>query len=345
MSARKCLIAGNFMFVECTSRRRGFTLIELLVVIAIIAVLVALLLPAVQQTREAARRAQCRGNLKQIGVALQNYQETTTRFPPVSVLSATTTLDPYSAQARLLPFIDGASIADQIDWNITTGIAGSPAAAKTRVPVYICPSEINDRPRVTTTLEHYPGNYSFNHGTWFIFDPVTRTVGDGAFGPNQAFAPRDFTDGMSNTLAAAETKAHQPNWRDSGAPSSLGALPPADPFALAALFGGPFDSTGHTAWIAGDVHQTGFTTTFEPNRKYLTYVSGGVEYQVDLTSTRAGRSATAPAYASVTSRSYHAQSVNVLMMDGSVRSVGDMISLTLWRALGTRGGNEEASLE
>lgn len=333
------------MFVESTSRRRGFTLIELLVVIAIIAVLVALLLPAVQQAREAARRTQCRSNLKQIGVALQSYQETTTRFPPVSVLSATTTLDPYSALARLLPYVDGASIADQIDWNITTGIAGSPAAAKTRVPVYMCPSEVNDRPRITTTLEHYPGNYSFNHGTWFIFDPIARTVGDGAFAPNQAYAPRDFTDGMSNTLGAAETKAHQPNWRDSGAPSSLGYPPPADRFALSALYGGPFDSTGHTAWIAGDVHQTGFTTTFGPNYNYLITLSGGVEYQTDLTSTRAGRSTTAPAYASVISRSYHNQGVNVLMMDGAVRTVGDMISLTTWRALGTRSGNEEASLE
>ncbi len=326
------------------THRRGFTLIELLVVIGIIAVLVALLLPAVQQAREAARRTQCRNNLKQVGLALQSYQETVTRFPPISVLPTTTTFEPYSAQARLLPYIDGANLADLIDWNENTAFTGSPAAAKTRVAIYMCPSEINDRARQTPTLQHYPLNYSFNEGTWFIFDPVTKAVGDGAFGPNQAFQPRDFTDGMSNTLAAAETKAYQPNLWDTNNPSTLGVVPPANPAALTAYFGGTFDSNGHTEWIEGDVHESGFTTTFGPNA-YVPYTNGGITYDIDLTSMRDGESTTAPTYAAVTARSYHIGSVNVLMMDGSVKSVFDNIDLAVWRALGTRAGGEATSFE
>lgn len=332
------------MLAAQTSRVRGFTLIELLVVIAIIAVLVALLLPAVQQAREAARRAQCRNNMKQVGLALQNYQETTTRFPPISVLPATVTFEPYSAQARLLPYIDGANLADLIDWDKNTAFTASPLAAKTRVAIYMCPSEINDRPRQTPTMQHYPLNYSFNEGTWFIFDPVTRAVGDGAFAPNRAYAPRDFTDGMSNTLGAAETKAFQPNWWDSNSPNTLGVAPPSSTAALAAYFGGTFDSNGHTEWIEGDVHESGFTTTFGPNT-FVPYTSGPITYDVDLTTMRDGESTTVPTYAAITARSYHIGSVNVLMMDGSVRSVADNIALTVWRALGTRSGSETATLE
>ena len=324
--------------------RRGFTLIELLVVIAINAVLVALLLPAVQQAREAARRAQCRNNMKQVGLALHSYQEAVTKFPPISVLPTNVTYEPYSGHARLLPYIDGANLADLIDWHVSTGFTGSPQAAKQRVAIYMCPSEINDRARQTPTLLHYPLNYSFNEGTWFIFDPVSGAFGDGAFAPNQSFAPRDFTDGMSNTLAAAETKAYQPNWWDSNSPSVLGVPPPADTAALASHFGGTFDSNGHTEWIEGDVHETGFTTTFTPN-KYVPYMTSGITYTVDLTSMRDGESTTAPTYAAITARSFHAGIVNVLLMDGSVRTVSDNIDLGVWRALGTRATGDTASID
>nr|MDQ3333114.1 DUF1559 domain-containing protein [Planctomycetota bacterium] len=310
-------------------RRGGFTLIELLVVIAIIAILIALLLPAVQQAREAARRIQCKNNLKQVGLALHNYADTHGGFPPVSVMPLGQTFQPWSGHARLLPFIEQANLANLIDWDVSPEFTSNPIAAKTRVAIYMCPSEINDRERVTPTLIHYPLNYSFNEGTWFIYDPVSGRVGDGAFHPNKAFRPADITDGLSNTLAAAENKAYQPNIWDTGSPATLGVAPPAKPADLAPYYGGTFDSNGHTEWVEGDVHETGFTTTFTPNTK-VPYDNAGVIYDIDLTSIRDGESATAPTYAAVTARSYHAGLVNALSLDGSVRSVSENIDLGLW---------------
>ncbi len=320
--------------------RRGFTLIELLVVIAIIALLIGLLLPAVQKAREAAARAKCQNNLKQIGVALHNYQTAHGTYPTCSELPKGQTSQPWSAHARLLPFLEQENLHRLIDFSsVPNDYTSRPDVARMRIAVYICPSEINDRPRVTPSITHYPLCYGLNEGTWFVYDPVSGKQGDGAFAPNLWTKPADYTDGMSNTLGLAEVKAYQPNMWDSLLPGTLGVPPPATPADLAPYYGGTVDGNGHTEWVEGDVRETGVTTTFPPNT-VVAYTPGGVTQDIDFTSSRDGESITAPTYAAITARSYHPGLVNVMLMDGSVRAVRNGIAAATWRALGTRAGGE-----
>lgn len=323
--------------------RPAFTLIEVLVVIAIIGILVALLLPAIQYAREAARRTQCANNMHQVGIALSNYEGTHKGLPPASVLPIGKTFQPYSGHTRLLPYLEQTNLAKLIDWNVSSEFTSNPTAAETRVEAYMCPSEKNDRARPTPTLTHYPLSYCFNEGTWFIYDPQTGEVGDGAFGPNKSFRIAEITDGTSNTLAAAETKAYQPNIWDTGNPSMPGVAPPANPTEIAMYYGGTFDSNGHTEWVEGDVHETGFTTTFTPNTN-VPYTNGGITYSIDVTSMRDGESTTVCTYAAITARSFHAGLVNALLLDGVVKGVSENIDLNVWRAAGTRSGSESVSL-
>ena len=322
--------------------RRGFTLIELLVVIAIIAVLVSLLLPAVQQAREAARRTQCKNNLKQIGLALHNYLDANKCFPP-SFCIGNGTGGTWSIHARILPYVDQANLLAKADLNTPYSGPANAASGVTaqRVPVYLCPSEINDKARAGTQI-HYPTTYAFNGGTWKVFthDSVLTnggTAGDGSFAPNSRFSPADFKDGMSNTLCYSEVLAYTPN-----VGNGLEGVdtPPAD---LSTFTAGKLSLTGHTEWVDGKIHETGFTTTFAPNAKTL--VNGtaagsapGGPFVGDFISCKEGGAACAglPIYAAVTSRSYHTGMVNTLLMDGSCRSVSDNVDLATWRKLGAR---------
>jgi prepilin-type N-terminal cleavage/methylation domain-containing protein/prepilin-type processing-associated H-X9-DG protein len=322
----------------------AFTLVELLVVIAIIGVLVALLLPAVQAAREASRRAQCENNMKQAALALQNYESAKKSFPPFCELPRTTTFQPFSAQARLLPYLEQSNLSKLIDFDVAVPFTQHPEVARVRVPNYICPSEENDRERETPTLVYYPLNYCLNEGTWFIYDPASDTAGDGPFAPNRSFRAAEISDGLSRTIAMSEVRVFQPNLWDAGNPSTVGTPAPATPADLTAYLGGTFDFNGHTEWVEGDVHETGFTTTFRPNEN-VPYSDGAGSYSVDFTSMRDGESTTVPTYAAVTARSYHPGVVNAAMLDGSVRVVSDSVDLPVWRAAGTRGGDETLSLE
>ena len=335
----------------------GFTLVELLVVIAIVGILVGLLLPAVQAAREAARRMSCSNNMKQILLAVHNYESAMKEIPAAWIKPATTG-DGWSAQARLLPYLENNALDSAIDFsagykNSFVTIDGQRVRVSSRrEPTYLCPSEPFDEVRAGNSgPEHYPINYAYSAGRWFIYDvvdpdfPLDDQVGEGMFTPWRGRRFRDCLDGLSNTMAFAEVKAWTPYLRDA---AILGDLPiPKQPKEIT-LLGGSFKrDTGHTEWVDGRVHQSGFTATFTPNTPVL-HLDGGNEYDVDFTNFREGKSfGSTPypqTYAAVTSRSYHDGGVNVGLCDGSVRFINDSIDHKLWQAISTRARYESVQI-
>jgi len=150
--------------------RRAFTLIELLVVIAIIAILVALLLPAVQQARESARRSQCRNNLKQFGLAMHNYHETTGVFPYTSTHSLPGTTRMWTFNAFLLPYLEQAPLYHSLNFSISGHSSANLALLRARFfPVMTCPTNPNANGFTSAPSSTYPGQYGFR---WGGGDPV-----------------------------------------------------------------------------------------------------------------------------------------------------------------------------
>ena len=342
--------------------RVAFTLVELLVVIAIIGILIGMLLPAVQQVREAARRVSCANNCRQLGLGALNYESARQELPPSWLLPTDEALDAgkdgWSAQAQLLPFLEQANLSSEIDFtlgyknaaNEYIGVGGNDQQrlASYKIPGYVCPSEARDEVRLGDDgqPEHYPLNYGSNAGVWFVFDPDVPNlsalrkglgiVGQGSITTNQGQGIGAMTDGTSNTLMFAEVKAYTPYVRNGGGAPTTAPDNPADVAAL----GGDFKtSTGHTEQVDGRTHQASFTALFTPNTEVIKVVDG-VEYDIDWTSQQEGKSATEPTYAAVTSRSYHSGGVNVTMVDGSTHFVTDSIDRDNWSAMATRDGGE-----
>jgi prepilin-type N-terminal cleavage/methylation domain-containing protein len=315
-------------------RRRGFTLVELLVVIAIIGILIALMLPAVNSARGAARRIACINKLRQIGLAVNNYESAQGDYP-----RSWDSGGGWSIQARLLPYLEEAALEEHIDYSqpySAVSIGGQIPVSGVRIDIYLCPAEPQDRLRVSGEDLYYPLNYGMNLGVWFVWDPVTGQGGEGAFVANRELKAGAFRDGLSKTMCAAEVRAYNPYFRDL---NREGEIPiPSSPRDLD--FGGQFKAnSGHTEWVDGRVHQSGFTTAFGPNAQ-VEYTDGSTVYNVDWTNAREGKSNTARTYSAVTARSYHEGIVNVVRLDGSASAVSDAIDLTIWRAVSTRAGRE-----
>ena len=318
--------------------RPGFTLIELLVVIAIIAILIGLLLPAVQKVREAASRMKCSNNLKQFALALHNYEGAQGSFPPVCTISQTAVSSSYSAQALLLQYIEQDNLNKLIDFS--QPFSTQVAVSGVRVPINVCPSEVNDKPNTSVPgIVHYPLNYVASAGTWFQFDPVSGRSGNGAFAVNQKVKIAGVTDGLSNTVAMSEAKTFTPLFRDGGNPAALNAPIPNTPADLIALGGPLVPDLGHSQWLNGIIIHTGFTHTFPPNT-VVPVPANGTTYDISFTSSRLGLTVTQPTYTAITARSFHTGGVNAALLDGSVRFVRNSIDRDVWRAAGTRAGGE-----
>jgi prepilin-type N-terminal cleavage/methylation domain-containing protein len=342
--------------------RNGFTLIELLVVIAIISVLIALLLPAVQSAREAARRSQCLNNLKQIGIAIANYESSFRVYPFAKGLAYNTVAVPgaasyarWSALSQLLLFIEQGNLFNSINFNLppeTPGMAGAgnfmPAyedpnrenmtASLTQVAIFLCPS---DGPPIST----WPGanNYLGNQQTWACDlsenFPSTDAPGEiprGIFYYNSSVQVAQVTDGTSNTVYYSE------KLRGTGTPnprtdllmftnqSSLDATYQTCQ-SINVLTAPPLTTRQGMSWVMGEMCCSSYNHVAQPNSTSC----AGAPFPGNM----ANMSMQVPP------SSNHPGGVNVLMGDSSGRFIKSSIDLQTWRNLGTRNGGEVVSAD
>ncbi|GIX04371.1 MAG: prepilin-type N-terminal cleavage/methylation domain-containing protein [Planctomycetaceae bacterium] len=307
--------------------RRGFTLIELLVVIAIIAILIGLLLPAVQQAREAARRTQCKNHLKQIGLALHNYHDAHRTFP----FAQMDTAKGYSAISQLLPYLDQAPLYNQINFSLPYNDPANRPALMTELPVLRCPSDL------VNPLSANGGaiNYMANKGSGIIWTSPS--------GPNTGFPEQngvlyfqsrvrmsDITDGTSNTAAFSERVL---------ADGNNGIVSP-----LADVFFSPLAPTtpDEARSMCRAVDIANLANQF-PLFMGAPWMHGQHTYlHVDTPNSRSCGFFSV-LRASMPPSSRHIGGVHLLLCDGSIRFISENIDLPLWRALGSRNGGETVS--
>ena len=308
------------------SQQKGFTLIELLVVIAIIGVLIGLLLPAVQKVRESAARLQCTNNLKQIGLAMMNYESTYNRFP-AGYLDNMTTNRPNSAATSnpdpitgwgwgtlILPYLEQESLYKSININsiaMNNTYAGTIAFRKTVIKSFLCTSD--DTGLNTFTISGTGGNFELAKSSYAGVNGQAELADfDTAFGLGMFLRGRgvsiaEVTDGLSNTLFVGERSSKS-------AKQAVGTLPGVCTW-VGALPGGDLDGETPALYILG---WTGDPSS--PAKPNMPEPDGSFHPE------------------SFTSR--HSGGVNFLFGDGSVRFISDSIDGQTWVKLGTRQGGE-----
>ena len=314
--------------------RRGFTLIELLVVIAIIAVLIGLLLPAVQKVREAAARSSCQNNLKQFAIALHAYHDANNKLPPGRDDKE------FSAHACVLPYIEQNNVYRQINFTVDYDNPTNSAAMATVIKTFLCPTDAN----ASVPPQWAPTNYRVNQGGGILWGlpsgsgaNSTLPAPNGPFFINSGTTLVGFSDGTSNTALVSEhptgsfntTVVSPHNTFRLG--QSTGFYPATPDQAYAMCEGLTPDQQlqfNGQPWVGAPWLQGYHSTTIyfhvgPPNSRSCMYPSG-----------RIGTAA----------RSWHTNGVNVALGDGSVRFVSDSIPLATWRAIGSVAGGEAVTV-
>lgn len=341
------------------TRRCAFTLVELLVVVAIIGILIGMLLPAVQNARESARRVHCLNNIKQLGLALSNHESANKRFPSGSmakeyppVPSHPYTFYRWSALAQSLPYMENTSVRDLLDVSLPLYMpgAGYPISEANKIgiakvlPDFLCPSDRGAPVKVGMG----PTNYAVCAGSGA--GGGTPFNANGIFYQNSHTRFKDITDGASHTVAASESLLGDDTPRDPSGVLAAGNSERSYKFLL--RFSGPFDltdaacagsqnfnssaATGNDprgfAWCSGEYRSALYNHYYGPNALECDCVSS---VTTDSTPPPA-KPKLYSAFGWRAARSLHPGGVNVLYADGSARFVGDEIDLALWQSLATR---------
>jgi prepilin-type N-terminal cleavage/methylation domain-containing protein/prepilin-type processing-associated H-X9-DG protein len=314
--------------------RRGFTLIELLVVIATIAVLIALLLPAVQAAREAGRRAQCVNNLKQLGLAMHNYHTALGSFPIGRTGFQRPAGDPGyfgdptgSGHRRtwafsILPYLEQTSIANAVNFDIaySDGSNANQTALTIELSVYLCPTDPNAGVVNAGSFKFHLGNYVVNWGN-ATYDQAANGPAPGGpvtfleapFALDKSYSVQQIVDGTSNTLLMAEVIACVPK----GTSQDLRGL----------VYN---DDTCGAMFMA---YTTPNSTIPDQIKTYCVYPYLTNPPCINKT----------PPF--IASRSYHPGGVNALLADGSVKFFKDSVAQATWRALSSINAGEVLSAD
>ena len=329
-------------------QRHGFTIVELLVSISIIGLLMALLLPAVQSTRERARQIECRNHLHNLGLAMHSFETSHRHFPPryherelqagrVSILTVTPNPHSVSPHYSMLPYLDQAELYTQItiDGDAWSGQQSSLNQDKIdiRIRVFLCPS---DSGRIGST------NYQMNAGTSAQYYttpqiPPPNSARIGIIARGDGLAPSHIPDGLSQTAAMSERllgdddpSVYTPSRDVAGVESSAMPELPDEYVALCQQVSPNSEhaSTAGYGWLFLNHGGTVYNHILPPNSATPDCVLG--------TAVIGGQGA-------FTARSWHPGIVHLLLCDGSVKAISDEIDLTIWRNLGTSEGHETFS--